>query len=67
MFTFEGRKLKLTTLARKAMGKAMAEFARYRGLPAGSLVFRSGAAGEEVEAARPAGDYSGRLVTASRR
>jgi len=63
MFEFEGRKLKLTTVAHKVMRKAMGEFCKHRRLEVGRVEFRCQETGALVEEEGVAATYGGKVVS----
>ena len=62
MFKYCNRNLKLRTLVRKPMAKAMAEFAKHRRVEVNKLRFHIKGTEEEVEAESNAGQYAGKTV-----
>ena len=58
---YRAKKLKLKTLFKRPMSRAMAEFAKHRGLQANNLRFHLHT-GEEVENDSKAGQYRGKVL-----
>ena len=65
-FNFEGRKLKLKTVAKKPMLKALTEFSKYRGLKLEELKFQVQGEEGEVEGSKQAGEYGGKMILATK-